>query len=137
MSYAMAAALQTAVYDHLIADAGVGDVLGDAIYDALPPGTLPPLYAVLGAEGARDASDKTGAGAWHRFTISIVTQAAGFASAKLAATAICDALIDAPLTLSRGSLISLHFDKARAARIGAGAERQITLMFRARVADAP
>lgn len=137
MSYAMAAPLQAAIYAHLRADAGVSAALGEHLYDALPPGEPPLLYAVLGGEDARDASDKTGAGAWHRLTISVVASAAGFASAKAAAGAICDALIDAPLSLSRGTLTGLFFEKARAARRGPAGTRLITLTFRARVADAP
>ncbi len=46
-----------------------------------------------------------------------------------------DALVDAELTLGRGALASLHFYRARAARVGTGDERQINLIFRARVCD--
>jgi hypothetical protein len=90
---------------------------------------------VLGSEDVRDASDKTGAGAEHSFTVSIVTESAGFATAKEAAAAVSDALVDAPLILNRGSLVSLNFYKAKAARVGTGSMRQINLIFRARVAD--
>jgi hypothetical protein len=135
MSYAVAAALQSAVYQRLADDPTLDALVGDAIYDALPSGTLPPLYVVLGAEDVRDASDKTGGGAQHSFTVSVLTESAGFATAKAAAAAVSDALVDAPLTLDRGSLVSLNFYKAKAARIGTGAMRQINLIFRARVAD--
>ena len=135
MSYGVSAALQRAVFGQLAADAGLAALVGPAIYDALPTGTLPPLYVVLGAEDVRDASDKTGAGAEHSFTVSIVTESAGFATAKEAAAAVSDALVDATLILDRGSLVSLNFYKAKAARVGTGAMRQINLIFRARVAD--
>ena len=135
MSYAVAAALQSAIYQRLIDDPALDALVGDAIYDALPQGDLPPLYVVLGAEDVRDASDKTGGGAQHSFTVSVLTESAGFASAKSAAAAISDALVDAPLALARGRLVALHFYKAKAARIGTGAMRQINLIFRARVAD--
>ncbi|MCK0094217.1 DUF3168 domain-containing protein [Yoonia sp. F2084L] len=135
MSYGVAAALQRAVFQRLRADSALDALVGVHIYDALPTGALPPLYVVLGAEDVRDASDKTGAGAWHQFTVTVVTQSAGFATAKAAAAAVSDALIDAPLALDRGSLVSLHFLKAKAARVGSGAVRQINLIFRARVAD--
>lgn len=135
MSYGNAAALQSAVYARLAFDTALQALVGDAIYDALPAGTMPQLYVVLGAEEAKDASDKTGGGAVHEFTISVVTASAGFASAKLAAAAVSDALVDAPLILTRGTLVSLNFYKARAARIGTGDMRQINLIFRARVAD--
>ena len=63
MTYALAAGFQTAVYQHLLADAGVQAAVGAAIYDALPTGTLPNLYVTLGAEEALDRSDSSGAGA--------------------------------------------------------------------------
>lgn len=135
MSYGVAAALQRAVFSQLSADTALAALVGADIYDALPKGALPPLYVVLGAEDARDASDKTGGGAWHQFTVSVVTQSAGFATAKAAAAAVSDALVDAPLALDRGRLISLNFYKAKAARVGTGSVRQINLIFRARVAD--
>jgi hypothetical protein len=135
MSYGVAAALQRAVFARLTSDGALSALVGSAVYDALPTGTLPPLYVVLGSEDVRDASDKTGAGAEHSFTVSIVTESAGFATAKEAAAAVSDALVDAPLILDRGSLVSLNFYKAKAARVGTGAMRQINLIFRARVAD--
>lgn len=135
MSYAVAAALQSAIYARLGADTALGALVGDAIYDALPAGALPDLYVLLGPEDVRDASDKTGGGALHRFTVSVLTQNAGFVTAKAAAAAISDALVDAPLTLARGTLVGLHFERARAQRIGRGDMRRINLIFRARVAD--
>lgn len=135
MSYAVAAALQAGVYQRLVADQVLSDLVDGAIYDALPPGILPALYVALGPEKARDRSDATGRGAEHEFTVSVVTEAAGFASAKQAAAAVSDALIDAPLTLSRGRLVALMFVQARAARVGAGEQRQIDMTFRARVED--
>lgn len=135
MTYAVSSALQAAVFQRLSTDPGLTAILGNAIYDALPAGTLPPLYVMLGAENVRDASDKTGAGAMHEFVVSVVTENAGFASAKVAAAAVSDALLRAPPTLSRGRIVSLDFYKAKAARVENGDLRQISLIFRARVAD--
>ena len=136
MSYGVSAALQAAVYQHLLADAGVGDLAGGAIYDALPPGELPGTYVTLGPEEVRGASDGTGSAAWHRFTVSVVTDAAGFGAAKTLAGAICDALEDAPLTLVRGRLVGLWFERASARRTGSARQvRRIDLRFRARVED--
>ncbi|MBE1284725.1 MAG: DUF3168 domain-containing protein [Rhodobacteraceae bacterium] len=136
MSYGGAAALQDAVYQHLIADIGLNTLVGGAIYDAVPGGVLPDTYVTLGPEEVRDRSDKTGAGAEHRFTVTVTTTLAGFAAAKEVATAISDALVDANLTLSRGELVGLWFDRAVAVRSGtAGDTRTITLRFRARVDD--
>lgn len=135
MSYGVAAALQTAIYQRLAGDVALAALVGTAIYDALPTGILPPLYVALGAETARDRSDQTGRGAEHEFTVSVLTDAAGFASAKAAAAAVSDALVDAPLVLTRGRLVYLNFWRAQAARVGSGDQRQINLTFRARVED--
>lgn len=135
MSYGAAAALQAAVYQCLTSDVALTQLVGSAIYDAVPPGDLPELYVSLGPEDVRDRSDKTGGGAVHVFTVSVVSSAAGFASAKAAAVAVSDALVDAPLALSRGALVALAFDKARARRVQDGDIRRIDLTFRARVDD--
>jgi len=135
MSYGMGAALQAAVYAHLQADSALAALVGEAIYDAAPAGTVQGLYVTLGPEDVRDRSDKDGTGAAHDFTVSVVTDAAGFAAAKAAAAAVSDALVDAALVLSRGRLVSLGFLRARARRVSSGAQRQIDLRFRARVED--
>lgn len=135
MSYGASAALQAAIYQALISDATLAGLVGTNVYDALPSGTVPTLYVSLGPEFVRDRSDKSGGGAQHQFTVSVVTDAAGFATAKEAAGAVSDALVDAPLTLTRGSLIALNFYRARAVRIGTADERRIDLTFQARVQD--
>lgn len=131
MSYGMSAALQAAVYAALSGDVAVASLSGGAVYDALPPGPVPPLFVSLGPERARDASDKTGAGAVHDFAITVVSEAAGFASAKALAAAVSDAVIGADLVLGRGRLVRLGFLRAQARRTNGG--REIELWFRARV----
>lgn len=135
MSYAMAAALQEAVFQRLSGDTELGLLVGGAIYDALPAGPLPKTYVAMGQEEAQVRDDATGAGAWHRFTLSVVTKDAGFHGAKEVAAALCDALVDADLTLARGRLVALQFFRARARREGNGGIRRIDLTFRARVED--
>jgi len=135
VSYAVSAALQAALYQRLISDTALQALVGSSIYDAIPAGALPGLYVTLGAEAVRDASDKTGQGAVHDLALSVVTESAGFQSAKDAAAAISDALLDAPLTLTRGRLVSLQFTRAVAKRENNGQMRRIDLTFRARVED--
>jgi len=135
MSYGAASALQEAVFARLVADATLAGLVGGAIYDAPPTGELPVTYVSLGAEDVRDRSDMTGRGARHDFTISVISDAAGFAQAKAAASAVSDALVDAPLTLARGHLVSLNFLRATARRVDTGRTRRIDLRFRARVED--
>ena len=135
MSYAMSAALQTAVYDRLVGDTTLSTLVGPNVFDAIPGGVVPALYVALGQETAKDASDGSGYGAWHDFTISVVSEGTGFAAAKDAAAAVSDALVDAALPLSRGRLVGLRFRKAVAARVGTGSTRRIDMLFRARVSD--
>ena len=134
MSYAMSFALQKALYQRLSTDVALEALVGSDIYDALPAGTPPDLYVVIGAEKVRDASDADGDGAIHDFTVSVLTERAGFLDAKRAAVAVCDAL-RAPLGLSRGRLLSLRFHKALAERVGSADRRRIDLIFHARLSD--
>lgn len=134
MSYGMTAALQVAVFDRLSADTGLAAIVGGAVYDALPAGTLPALYVTLGPEKARDRSDGSSGGAVHDFAVSVVSSAASFHQAKQAAAAVSDALLAAPLTLLRGQVRRVQFYRAKASR--AGAERRIDIWFRARLDEA-
>lgn len=135
MSYALSQALQAAVYQRLASDAELMSVVGGSVFDAVPPGPLPSIFVTLGPERVRDASDDLGQGAWHDFEVSVICDHTGFATAKTVAGAVADALVDAPLTLSRGALIGLRFLRARARRVGSGHQRRIDLTFRARVQD--
>ncbi|THH38310.1 DUF3168 domain-containing protein [Aliishimia ponticola] len=135
MSYALSAALQSAVYQKLIGDAALSGLVGADIYDTLPSGLAPRLYVSLGPETAKDASDYTSHGALHRFTISVIADEAGFSAAKTVAAAVCDALVDADLTMSRGRLVALGFERATAKRDDGDSARRIDLQFRARVED--
>jgi Protein of unknown function (DUF3168) len=129
MSYGAAPALQTAVFQLLsVAPA----LTGVAIYDAVPPNATG-TFVLIGPEEARDQSDKSGAGAEHQLVISVISDASGFLTIKTIAAGISDALIDAPLGLSRGQLVNLLFLRASARRIEEGETRRIDLTFRARV----
>ncbi len=133
MSYGSAAALQAAVWQRLVSDGTILGLIGPAVYDAVPPGEGPETYVVIGPEEVRDASDRTGGGAEHRFSVGVVTRVAGFAGAKAVAVAVSDALVGAELILARGRLVGLWFVSARARRLERGAVRRIDLTFRARV----
>lgn len=135
MSYGVSAALQAALYQALVTDAALGALVGGAIYDAVPSGTIPDTYVVLGAETVLDRSDQSSAGAEHRLMISVQSDVAGFAQAKEIAGRISDLLHGADLPLVRGRLVYLNFRRAVARRIGTGNQRRIDLRFRARVED--
>lgn len=135
MSYGIGAALQAAVYQKLVSDAALGALVGAAVYDSIPPGTVTGTYVSLGPEDVRDASDQVGRGAVHEFTVSVVTDQAGFQSAKAVAAAVSDALSNADLALARGRLVGLWFLSARARRVEKADIRRIDLLFRARVEE--
>ena len=136
MTYAMSAALQEAVFQKLLSHSGVAALVGSAIYDAVPTGTVPETYVSLGPEDVRDRSDATGHGADHRFVVSVVSAQSGFDRAKRIAAEIGDALVDGDLALSRGRTVGVWFERATARRTGrAGRTRRIDLRFRARAED--
>ncbi|MEZ5888576.1 MAG: DUF3168 domain-containing protein [Paracoccaceae bacterium] len=135
MSYGAAAALQAAIYQRLVADSALDALVTGAIYDSVPPGNTMGTYVSIGPEVVRDASSQTERGAQHEFTISVVTDAAGFQNAKAVAAAVSDALTGATLVLARGHLVGLWFLRARARRVEEADVRRIDLVFRARIED--
>ena len=136
MSYGVAGALQAAVFECLVTDPALGVLIGNRVYDELPGGKVPETYVSLGPEEVRDDSDADGAGALHRFTVSVISEASGFGVAKAVAGAVGEALMTSHLTLARGRLVGLWFERASARRSGrAGRVRRIDLRFRARVED--
>ena len=91
MSFAASVALQGAVYQHLRADAALHDLVGDAIFDAMPVDAPAGVFVSLGPEDVRDAGDMTAAGSQHDFVVSVLSgtdQGAGFAAVKAAAVAV-------------------------------------------------
>ena len=138
MTFAISEALQVAVYEKLTGDAALADLVGSEIHDAplpLAAATVPEVHVTIGEERVRDGSTKTSTGAVHDFTVTVHSRSQGFSKAKAAAGAVCDALIDAPLSLSRGVLINLRFLFARADRGPATAPRKVALRFRAVLED--
>jgi len=136
MSYAATAALQAAVYEALRGSAPLHDLVGDAIYDAMPVAAPSGTYVALGPEEVRDAGDMTAAGASHDFVVSVLSgsdESSGFAAIKAAAVAVSDALEAAEIALNRGHLVGLWFLRARARRAENGAGRRVDLTFRARI----
>lgn len=130
MSYAAAAALQAALYSRLSAYPALSGV---SIVDAMPPGTAPGTFVIIGPEQVLDQSDTSGAGAEHRFEVAIISDATGFLTAKTVAGAVSQAVVDAPLSLGTGRLVSISFLRATARRLDEGSARRIDMTFRARI----
>lgn len=132
MSYGAAAALQAAIYTRLTSTPAL---VGVPVVDAMPSGGGTGTFVLIGPEDVLDQSDKSGGGAEHRLTVAVISDFAGFKAAKDVAVAVSDALIDAPMVLTRGHLVGLRFLRAKAVRLDEGGTRRIDLSFRARVED--
>lgn len=130
MSYGAAAALQSAVFGALTAATALSGV---SVVDAMPPGTTPGTFVLIGPEVAVDQSDGSGAGAEHRFTVSVISDASGFMTAKTVAAAVSEVLLGGGMNLGSGHLVSVNFQRAVARRLDEGTVRRIDLTFRARV----
>ena len=136
MSYAATAALQAAVYGALRDSDALADLVGDAIYDAMPVAAPPGTYVSLGPEEVKDAGDMTAAGASHDFVVSVLSgtdEANGFGAVKAVAVVVSDVLETTGITLDRGPLAGLWFLRARARRAENGAGRRVDMTFRARI----
>lgn len=127
MSAVASLALQTAVHDRL------SGALTVPVLDALPSGTAPETYVLIGPEEIRDASDISGAGAEHRFSVSVVSRTSGFAEAKAVAASVSQSLLSGGIVLGEARLVAVWFHAARAVRLENGALRRVDLTFRARV----
>jgi len=132
VSYAFASGLQARVYARLAGDAALAALVGDAIYDG-PPALTPEdtEYVTLGEESVRDFGTKTSDGAIHDFTVTAHSARDGFDGVKRVASAVCAALVDAPLALDAGRLVALRFLHASAERGRAPQKRRVVLRFRA------
>lgn len=139
MTYALAWPLQRALFQRLSDDAALSALVGPRIYDAPPPfegGAAPEgLYVTLGDEEVADWGAADTPGATHTVTLSVHAPRRGFAEAKEAAGAICDALLGPAPALSRGRIVAQRFLGARTARAEGGALRRIDLRFRITVED--
>lgn len=133
MSYLSASAVQVAVFTLLSGDASLVGLVPGGVFDAPPPATPQGTYVVLGEEEVIDRSDISGTGAEHRITVQVVSDAAGFLTAKAAAARISALLAGAQPALSVGRVVAIWFHQAQARRAEGGATRRIDLRFRVRV----
>lgn len=130
MSYAAAAALQSAVYARLTAYSALAGV---TVVDAVAPGGGKGKFILLGPETASDKGDKVHAGAEHQFQVSVISDETGFLTAKSIAAHVSEALMGASLTMSVGVVVEVSFIRAVARRLKEGEHRRIDMVFRARV----
>lgn len=131
MTYALAAPLQAAVYDRLTGEPALAGV---PVFDAAPEGAMAAVHVVLGSEDVRDRSDKTGRAAQHRFLLTVAGDGGGFHVLKETAAAV-EAALGAGLTLARGRVAFLRFERAVARRDRDGTRRRVEMTFRALLDD--
>ncbi|TPE50724.1 DUF3168 domain-containing protein [Amaricoccus solimangrovi] len=133
MTLSFGVGLQAAVHARLVSDAALAALIGAAVYDAPPdPARVARLaHVTLGEERVRPFDTKTSSGAEHDFAVTVHSGEDGFATAKRIAAAVCAALVDAPLSLAHGKLVSISFRRATAERAAAPEKRRVSLMFRA------
>jgi hypothetical protein len=100
-------ALQKAVHAALVADAGVGALVGDRIFDAAPRvATFP--YVTLGDARATDWSTGSEDGSEHRLLLHVWSRERGKAECWAVLAAVGDALHDAALELDGHTLVNLR-----------------------------
>jgi hypothetical protein len=110
-----ALALQKAIHAALLADAAVGALVGDRIYDAAPRDAAFP-YVAYGAARAGDWSTGTEAGAEHRVLIHLWSRERGKRECLAIAEAVAAALHDQVLTLDGHALVNLRVEATDVAR---------------------
>ena len=125
-----ALALQKAVYAALIADDGVGALIGDRIYDTAPRDAVFP-YATIGGATLADWSTGTEDGSEHRLTLDVWSRHHGKSECDAIADAIRAALHDAALALDGHALVNLRFEGADIAHDPDGITLHGRLRFRA------
>ena len=138
MTYALSWPLQEGLFALISGDPACDALLSGRVYDAAPHlgGEEPDgVYVTLGDEQTSDWSTASDAGAIHLVSMSIHSPGHGFAVAKQAAAAVCDAVLAGGLTLSRGRLVNARFVDARTRRAEADAHRRIDLRFRLTLED--
>jgi Protein of unknown function (DUF3168) len=131
MPTAASAALRAAVYDALVADAGLVSVLGGPkVYDEPPRAAAFP-YVTLGETRIADYSTGTEAGEEHQLVLHAWSRQGGQREAHLIAGALLSALDDAPLTLTDHHLVNLRFALADVRREADGRTYHALVRFRA------
>lgn len=123
-------ALQKAVFAALVADAGVGALIGDRIFDAAPRNAAFP-YVTFGDVRVADWSTGSGEGAEHRLVLHVWSRERGKAECFAAIEAIRAALHEAALDLDGHVLVNLRFEAADVGQDRDGITWHGTARFRA------
>jgi hypothetical protein len=123
-------ALQKAVVAALVADAAVGALIGDRIYDAQPRDAIFP-YLTIGQVNTTDWSTGTEDGGEHQLTLHAWSRERGKRECYAIGEAVEAALHDAALTLDGHALVNLRFEFAETRRDPDGITFHGAMRFRA------
>jgi len=135
MSMHLSDALQQAVFARLSSDPDLAALVGAEIHDAAPPGPVPPLYVAIGPERVADRSGAAAPATRHDLSVSVVSDAPGFAAAKAVAGAVERALTATPLAITGGHAAGPWFRRATARRGPGAHQRRIDMIFRVYLAE--
>ncbi|MDD2869098.1 DUF3168 domain-containing protein [Neomegalonema sp.] len=141
MTAALSWPLHRAIFAQLSSFPALTSALGGSgrVFDAPPhadgPGAPRPPYLTMGDETTEAWDARGHSGALHRLSFEIWSRGRGFAEAKRILSALCDALDDPSLVLTRGRLIHLRFEGSETRREEQGETRLIRAVFSARVED--
>jgi hypothetical protein len=122
--------LQKAVVARLKADAGVTALVGQRIYDRVPPDAVFPSVS-LGPEQTAPSRADCYDGREITFQVDVWSRAVGFPEVKRIAEAVRAALQDAPLSLTGHRLLDITFTEARTFRDPDGLTSHSAMTFQA------
>ena len=125
-------ALQQAVFAELAANDAVQEAFGDPprVFDVAPRGAVFP-YCVIGDDTMSDWSTATETGSEHLLEIRVWSRAGGHREAKLAASAVQDALDGATLAVDGETLIDIRHLGTAFTRESDGETIRAAVRFRA------
>lgn len=124
-------ALQTALYQRLVADTALAALIGGArIYDDVPRDATFP-YVTFGPVTVRDFSTGTETHHEHAVALHVWSRAAGRKETHEILGAVQDAVHEAGLTLAGHRLVNLRFETSETRRDPDGETTQGVIRFRA------
>ncbi|MFC0241254.1 DUF3168 domain-containing protein [Rhodopseudomonas telluris] len=125
------AALRAAIYQALVADAGLVAALGGALVGYEPPPGAAFPYVTLGEARITDASADDASLQEHQLTLHAWSRQGGHKEAHVITGALLQALDDAPLRPAGHRLVNLRFALADIRRTGDGRTYHALVRFRA------
>lgn len=125
------AALQRALYRHLIADKTLDALVQKQIYESPPAAVRADLYVTFGDVKTTYQGDISGMLATHILNVRVISTENSLYRAKSVADAIAAVLDKAALSLDQGHFVSISLHSIMAERAAGGKRRVVVLQFKA------